>query len=148
MAQSNPPLPLAPNSSPVTYGTILHYGLKNLAVTGILIDSYRRDQSFADTQEITNQAGITVGIRMTDFRVNVSVDGRVLVDPTDGSILYEVKVGDVLEVGPTGGKDKIVINNVSYNGQAKGFHSISISGTSYAGISELAPFGVTSPAEE
>lgn len=148
MAQSNPPLPLAPNSSPVTYGTILHYGLKDLAVTGILIDSFRRDQQFADTQEVTNQAGVTVGLRMTDFRVNVSIDGRVLVDPADGSILYEVKVGDVLEVGPTGGKDKIVITSVGYNGQAKGFHSISISGTAYAGIADLAPFGVTTPATE
>lgn len=148
MPQSNPPVPLAPNTSPVTYGTILHYGLKDLAVTGILIDSFRRDQQFADTQEITNQAGVAVGVRMTDFRVNVNIDGRVLVDETDGSAFYEVKVGDVLEVGPTGGKDKIVINSVSYNGQARGFHSISLSGTAYSGISELAPYGVTTPAVE
>jgi hypothetical protein len=137
---ANPPLPLDPNESPITYGTILHFGLKDLAVTGIIIDSYKRDQQYADTQEVTNQAGVVVGVRMTDFRVNVSVDGRVIENDT-GGVDYEVKAGDILEING----DKIVINSVSYSGQAKGFHSLSISGTAYAGIAALAPKGVTTP---
>jgi hypothetical protein len=136
---ANPPTPLDPLSplSPITYGTIVHYGLEDLEVTGIIIDSYKRDQSYADTQEVQNQAGITVGIRMTDFRVNVSVDGRVI--DVSGGISYTVKVGDVLEING----DKIVLTSVSYSGAAKGFHSLSMSGTSYSGISALAPKGVT-----
>jgi hypothetical protein len=135
---ANPPTPLTPGDSPVTYGTIIHFGLKDLAVTGILIDSYKRDEQFADTQEVTNQAGVTVGVRMTDFRANVSIDGRVIDDGT-GGITYTVKVGDTLEVNG----DTIVINQVSYSGQAKGFHSLSLSGTAYSGIADLLPAGVS-----
>ena len=131
---ANPPTPLAPGDSPVTYGTIIHFGLKDLAVTGILIDSYKRDEQFADTQEVTNQAGVTVGVRMTDFRANVSIDGRVI----EGTA-YTVKVGDTLEING----DTIVINQVSYSGQAKGFHSLSLSGTAYSGIADLLPAGLT-----
>ncbi len=130
---TNPPVPLAPNAEPVTYGTILHYGLENLAVTGILIDSYRRDGSYAATDEITNQAGITVGLRMADFRANVSIDGRVLAPAT-----YTVKAGDSLSING----DTIVIQSVSYSGQARGFHSLSISGVAYSGVAGLKPFGV------
>lgn len=137
---ANPPLPLDPTASPITYGTIIHFGLPDLEVTGILIDSYKRDQQYADTQEVQNQAGITVGIRMTDFRANVSVDGRVI-ENNSGGVDYTVKVGDVLEING----DKIVINSVSYSGQAKGFHSLSISGTAYSGIAALAPKGITTP---
>lgn len=130
---TNPPVPLAPNAEPVTYGTILHYGLENLAVTGIIIDSYRRDGSYANTDEVTNQAGITVGIRMSDFRANVSIDGRVIAPST-----YTVKAGDTLSING----DTIVIQSVSYSGQAKGFHSLSISGVAYSGVAGLKPFGV------
>lgn len=131
---TNPPVPLAPNAEPVTYGTILHYGLDNLAVTGIIIDSYRRDGSYANTDEVTNQAGITVGIRMSDFRANVSIDGRVIAPST-----YTVKAGDTLGING----DTIVIQSVSYSGQAKGFHSLSISGVAYSGVAGLRPYGVT-----
>lgn len=133
---TNPPIPLAPNSAPVTYGTILHYGLENLAVTGIIIDSYRRDTQFANTDEVTNQQGVTVGIRMSDFRANVSIDGRVLVG-TSGAPSYDVKAGDALTING----DTILINSVSYSGQAKGFHSLSISGTAYSGVAGLKPYG-------
>jgi hypothetical protein len=130
---TNPPVPLAPNEEPVTYGTILHYGLENLAVTGIIIDSYRRDGSYANTDEISDQAGITVGIRMSDFRANVSIDGRVIAPST-----YTVKAGDTLSING----DTIVIQSVSYSGQAKGFHSLSVSGMAYSGVVGLKPFGV------
>jgi hypothetical protein len=135
---ANPPTPLTPNASPVTHGTIIHFGLKDLAVTGIMIDSYKRDEQFADTQEVTNQAGVVVGVRMTDFRANVSIEGRVIDDGT-GGITYTVKAGDVLEVNG----DHIVINQCSYSGQAKGFHSLSISGVAYSGIANLLPAGIS-----
>lgn len=142
---ANPPTPLDPLNpvSPVTYGTIIHYGLPDIEVTGIIIDSYKRDQQYADTQEVTNQAGVVVGVRMTDFRVNVSVDGRVI-ENASGGVDYEVKVGDQIDING----DSIVINSCSYSGAAKGFHSLSISGTAYSGVSGLLPKGITTPATQ
>lgn len=128
----NPPSPLSQTASPITYGTILQYGLGDLQVAGIIIDSYRRDGSYADTQEVTNQMGLTVGVRMQDFRANVSLDGRVLQDTP-----FTVKAGATLEVNG----DTIVITQVSYSGQARGFHSLSISGTAYEGVAGLEAYG-------
>lgn len=122
---ANPPAPLAHIASPKTYGTVLHYGLADLAVTGILIDSYRRDTQYADTQEVIDQTGKAVGVRLNDFRANVSVEGRVLQDTA-----YTVKAGDSLTING----DVIIIMSVSYSGQAKGFHTLSISGTAYEGV--------------
>ena len=76
--------------------------------------------------------------RMGDYRANVSVDGRVLQN-VSGGVDYTINVGDILEING----DKIVITNCSYSGQAKGFHSLSISGTAYSGIPTLAPKGVS-----
>ena len=132
---ANPPLPLTPSASPITYGVVVHYGLDDLAVTGIIIDSYKRDQQYADTQEVMDQTGVTVGVRMNDFRVQISVDGRVL--DVAGGVTYTVAVGDILTING----DKAVITSVSYSGQAKGFHSLSISATAYSGIAAIAPKG-------
>jgi hypothetical protein len=132
---ANPPLPLDPNGQVVTHGTIVHYGLEDLAVTGILIDSYKRDQQYADTQEVMDQTGVTVGIRMNDFRVQLGIEGRVL--DVGGAVTYTVAVGDILTING----DKSVITSVSYSGQAKGFHSLSISATAYSGIAAIAPKG-------
>lgn len=133
MPDTVPPTPASPNSAPVTFGTILHFGLPDITVTGIIVDSYKRDSQFAQTQEVTDQMGVVVGLRMADFRANVSVDGRVLV----GATMPNIKNGDQLTIN----SDKIVITGVSYNGSANGFHSFSISGTAYSGISDLAPYG-------
>ena len=132
-ATTNPPVPLVPNASPVTHGVIVHYGLDNLAVTGILIDSYKRDTQYAATEEILDQSGKVVGVRQNDFRANVSIEGRVL-DPAT----YTVRAGDTLPING----DTILIHNVSYNGAAKGFHTLSLSGTAYEGVDGIKPYGV------
>lgn len=137
MPDTVPPAPQSPNTAPVTFGTILHYGLPDLEVTGIIIDSYRRDPQFANTQEVTDQVGTVIGIRMADFRVNVSIDGRVLASNTAN--MPNIKNGDVLTIN----NDKIVIMSAGYSGSANGFHSFSISGTAYSGIAALAPAGST-----
>lgn len=135
MPDTVPPTPQTPNTAPVTFGTILHFGLPDIDVTGIIVDSYRRDAQYANTQEVTDQLGVVIGLRMSDFRANVSVDGRVLV----GASMPPIKAGDVLTINV----DKIVIQSVGYNGSANGFHSFSLSGTAYSGISALAPAGST-----
>ena len=121
----SPKAPLDQTASPITYGTILQYGLEDLEVAGILIDSYRRDGSYADTQEITDQVGLTVGVRMNDFRASVSIEGRILQDTA-----FVVKAGATLEIND----DTIIIEQCGYSGQAKGFHSLSISGKAYEGV--------------
>ena len=137
MPDTVPPAPQSPNTAPVTFGTILHFGLPNITVTGIIVDSYKRDSQFAQTQEVTDQMGVVIGLRMADFRANVSVDGRVLA--SNSANMPAIKNGDVLTINV----DKIVITSVSYNGQANGFHSFSISGTAYSGIAALAPAGAS-----
>lgn len=137
MPETVPPTPQTPTASPVTFGTILHFGLPDISVTGIIVDSYKRDGQYAQTQEVTDQMGIVIGLRMADFRAQVSVDGRVLA--SNETNMPAIKAGDVLTINV----DKIVINSVSYSGQANGFHNFSISGTAYSGISALAPAGAT-----
>jgi hypothetical protein len=132
-----PPTPITPTASPITYGTVLHFGLPDIDVTGIIVDSYKRDAQYAQTQEVTDQLGIVIGIRMADFRAQVSVDGRVLA--SNSTNMPAIKAGDILTINV----DKIVINSVSYSGQANGFHNFSISGTAYSGISDLYPAGAT-----
>ncbi len=137
MPDTVPPAPQSPNAAPVTFGTILHFGLPDIEVTGIIVDSYRRDAQFAQTQEVTDQMGTVIGLRMSDFRANVSVDGRVLASNTAN--MPDIKSGDVLTINV----DKIVITSAGYNGTANGFHTFSISGTAYSGITALAPAGST-----
>lgn len=120
----------APSTSPVTHGTILSYGLEDLTITGILIDSYKRDANFASVEEITNQEGIVEGIRMSDYRVQISVSGRIL---ATGSPTF--KVGDVLTVNG----DSAVITDIGIGGEAKGFAKYDIKATSYEGVSGLTP---------
>ncbi len=125
---ANPPLPVDPPSlnAPVTHGTILSYGLEDLpTVTGIIIDSYKRDASFANVDEITDNMGIVSGLRMSDYRISISLSGRVLAAqaPT-------VKVGDLFSTnGDTG-----VITQISMSGEAKGFAKLDISVTAYQSV--------------
>ncbi len=124
---ANPPTPVDPPdlTAPVTHGTILSYGLEDLTVTGILIDSYKRDASFANVDEIPNQMGIITGLRMSDYRVTISVSGRILAatSPT-------VKVGDLFSCNGDIGD----ITQLSLGGEAKGFAKLDISVTAYQSV--------------
>ena len=124
---ANPPLPVDPpvTNAPVTHGTILSYGLDDITVVGILIDSYKRDASFANVDEIPDQMGIVVGLRMSDYRVSIAVSGRVL-----AATAPTVKVGDLFSCnGDTG-----VITQISMSGEAKGFAKLDISVTAYQSV--------------
>ena len=136
-APVNPPTPLSQTASavtPITFGTIMHFGLNSLEgiVAGMIIDSYKRDGQYADTQEVTNSSGVVVGVRMQDFRANVSVEGRVLQDTP-----FTVKVGDTLTING----DTIVIEQCSYSGQAKGFHTLNVGGKAYESVVGLKAAG-------
>jgi hypothetical protein len=125
---ANPPTPVDPPAldAPVTHGTILSYGLEDLpTVTGIIIDSYKRDASFANVDEITNNMGIVSGLRMSDYRIAISISGRVLAvaAPT-------ISVGDLF----TANGDTGVITQISLSGEAKGFAKLDFSVTAYQGV--------------
>lgn len=128
---ANPPLPNpSPTTTPVTHGTILSYGLEDLTITGIIIDSYKRDANFASVEEITDQMGIVTGVRMSDYRVQISISGRILATGTP-----TFKVGDVLSVNG----DQGVITDIGIGGEAKGFAKYDIKATSYEGVTGLSP---------
>lgn len=127
---ANPPTPVDPPdlTAPVTHGTILSYGLEDLTVTGIIIDSYKRDASFANVDEIPNSMGIVTGLRMSDYRVTISVSGRIL-----AATAPTVKVGDLFSCnGDTG-----VITQLSLGGEAKGFAKLDISVTAYQSVTGM-----------
>ena len=64
---ANPPAPIdPPSSSVVTHGTILSYGLDDITVTGVLIDSYKRDAKFANVDEITPGRGLGLSPEMVE----------------------------------------------------------------------------------
>jgi hypothetical protein len=126
---ANPPEPVPPPATDVvTHGTILSFGLDGLSVTGILIDSYKRDAKFANMDEIQNQMGEVTGLRFSDYRVDISVSGRILTtaSPT-------VKVGSTFTVnGDTG-----VITDLGMGGEAKGFAKLDIKAVCYSKVSGL-----------
>lgn len=130
---ANPPAPTGYHASPQTYGTILSYGLEDITVTGLLLDSYKRSAKYNKVEEIEGQTGIAEGIRMSDFRAEVSVSGRVI----DGGSPFASKVGDILQING----DKILIMSLDLSASSNGFATIDISGTAFEGVTGLEPFG-------
>jgi hypothetical protein len=127
---ANPPTPTTFTPSPVTVGTILHYGLEDLTITGLLVDSYKRSAKYAKVEEIEGQTGIVEGIRMSDYRADVSVSGRVLTATAPNA-----KVGDILAING----DNILIMSIDLSASSSGFATIDMSGTSYEGVTGLDP---------
>lgn len=127
---ANPPAPTSYTASPKTYGTILHYGVEDITVTGILIDSYKRSSKYNKVDEVVGQNGITEGIRMSDYRADVSVSGRIV---ENGG--FSIKVGDILTING----DNILIMSLDLSASGTGFATYDISGTAYEGVTGLEP---------
>lgn len=139
---ANPPLlpngftATSPND-PVTYGVVISYGLNDITVTGLVLDSYKRDAKYAKVDEIVGKNGLVEGVRMSDYRIDISVSGRVVEDAggTSYTAGFTLKVGDKLVVNG----DEGVITSISLSASGTGFTSVDISATCYEGISALAP---------
>lgn len=139
---ANPPLlpngftATSPND-PVTYGVVVSYGLNDISVTGLILDSYKRDAKYAKSDEIVGKNGLVEGLRMSDYRVEISVSGRVVEDAggTGYTAGFALKVGDLLLVN----SDKGVITSISMSASGAGFTTVDISATCYEAISALAP---------
>lgn len=131
-----PDSPAATDSTPKTYGVVVHYGSDGIDVAGLIIDSYKRDAKFAKMDEITGKNGLVEGVRMSDYRVDVSVSGR-LVETGGGSYTsgFTLKVGDVLTIDG----EPSVITSISESISSSGFTTIDLSATSYEAIGEISP---------
>jgi hypothetical protein len=132
----NPPSPTSYTASPRLYGTIVSYGLEDLTVTGVLVDSYKRTAKYNKVEEIEGQTGIVEGIRMADYRAEVSVSGRIT-ENSSGATAYTVKVGDIFT---NFNGDNILIMNVDISASSNGFSTLDISGTAFEGVTGLEPF--------
>jgi len=120
------------SSVPKTFGTVLKYGLDDLAITGVLIDSYSRAVKYASMEEIVDQNGIVTGIRMSDGRAEISVSGRI-----KSSATTIVKAGATFAING----ETALITEVSMSAGSKEFVKVDIKAACYEGISAIAPSG-------
>lgn len=127
---ANPPAPTSYQASPRTYGTVLHYGLEDITIGALLIDSYKRSAKYNKVEEVVGQDGITEGIRMSDYRAEVSISGRIIETAN-----FTISVGDILDING----DKILIMSLDLSASGTGFATYDISGTAYEGVSGLEP---------
>lgn len=124
----NPPKFEGITPSVVTHGTVLKYGVDDISVVGILVDSYSRAVKYAAMDEIVGQDGKVQGIRMSDARAEISVSGRVLASAT--TIL---KAGATLSINGDVG----LITDVSLSAGSKDFVKVDIKATAYENVSGL-----------
>jgi hypothetical protein len=129
---NNPPQFDGLEPSAKTYGTVLKYGIDDLEVTGILVDSYSRAVKYANMEEIVDQDGIVSGIRMSDGRAEISVSGRVKTSAT--SI---VKAGSTLAING----ETALITEVSMSAGSKEFTKVDIKAACYEGVTGITPLG-------
>ena len=124
----NPPQFSGILPSVVTHGTILKYGVDDITIAGVLVDSYSRSVKYANTDEIIGQDGIVEGLRMSDVRVEISISGRVKASATTIA-----KVGSILSVQGDAG----VITDISLSAGSKDFVKVDIKATAYENVAGL-----------
>ena len=120
-------------TSPSKYGIVLRFGVENVTITGILVDSYSRSVKYAQKEEIVGQDGTVQGIRMNDIRVEISVSGRLKEGTFNG-----VTIGSVLSLNG----DTAVIDSVDLSAGSKDFTKVDIKATSYQNVTGLHPTGL------
>lgn len=124
----NPPKIEGISASVVTHGTILKYGVDDIQIAGVLVDSYSRSVKYAVSDEIIGQDGIVEGLRMSDARVEISISGRIKSTATGFT-----KVGSILSVNGDAG----VITDISLSAGSKDFVKVDIKATAYENVSGL-----------
>lgn len=107
-------------------GTAHIFGI-NGSVTGLTVQSYSVGKSFANADEVTNAQGVVIGVRYSDERTTLSVEGLV---PSS----YTASVGDNLTFTGNGISFSGHITQIEERGEAKGYMRISITGIDYEGI--------------
>lgn len=107
-------------------GTAHIYGI-NGTITGLTIQSYSVGKSFANADEVTNSAGVVIGVRYSDERTTLSAEGLV---PSS----YTANIGDNLTFTGNGIAFSGHIQSIEERGEAKGYMRISITAIDYEGI--------------
>jgi hypothetical protein len=107
----------------VTKGTAFLYGISG-SVTSLTVQSYTVSTSFAKTDEAMDANGQVVGVRMSDKRQNLSIEGLV---PS----AYSGAIGDNLSF--TGNTIAFAghITNIEERGTNNGFMRVSITAIDY-----------------
>ena len=113
---------------PITHGTILKYGIEDITIAGLLVDSYSRNVKYASVDEIVGQDGVVQGIRMADARAEISVSGRVKTTATTIA-----KVGATLSINGDIG----VITDISLSAGSKDFVKVDLKAVAYEGVTGL-----------
>jgi len=110
-------------STVVTKGTAFIYGVAG-TVTSLTVQSYTVSTSFAKTDEAMDSNGQVVGVRMSDKRQNLSIEGLV---PS----AYSGAIGDNLSF--TGNTIAFAghITNIEERGTNNGFMRVSITAIDY-----------------
>ena len=110
-------------STVVTKGTAFIYGVAG-TVTSLTVQSYTVSTSFAKTDEAMDANGQVVGVRMSDRRQNLSIEGLV---PS----AYSGVIGDNLSY--TGNTIVFAghITNIEERGTITGFMRVSITAIDY-----------------
>ena len=109
-----------------TKGTAHIYGI-NGTVTGLTVQSYTVGKSWANADEVTNSQGVVIGVRYSDERTSLTVEGLV---PTS----YSGTIGSDLTFTGNGIAFSGHITAIEERGEAKGFMRISITAVDYEGI--------------
>jgi len=109
-----------------TKGTAHIYGI-NGTVTGLTVQSYTVGKSWANADEVTNSAGVVIGVRYSDERTSLSVEGLV---PTT----YSGTIGSDLSFTGNGIAFTGHITAIEERGEAKGFMRVSITAVDFEGI--------------
>ena len=107
-------------------GTAHIFGINGL-VTGLTVQSYSVGKSFANADEVTNASGVVIGVRYSDERTTLSIEGLV---PST----YTANIGDNLTFTGNGIAFSGHIQSLEERGEAKGYMRISITGIDYEGI--------------
>lgn len=111
-----------------TQGTAFIHGVDG-TVSGITVQSYTISTSHANADEVVNSQGIVVGVRYSDVRHNLSVEGLVATG-------YSGTIGNALTFSGMAGLDfDGHILTIEERGEAKGYVRISLTAIQYEGIS-------------
>ena len=110
----------------VQKGTAHIHGISG-SITGLTVQSYTVGKSFANADEVRNAVGVVIGVRYSDERTSLSVEGLV---PT----AYSASVGDGLSFTGNGIAFSGHITQIEERGEANGYMRVSITGIDYEGI--------------
>lgn len=107
-------------------GTAHIFGIDG-SVSGLTVQSYSTGKSFANADEVTDSQGIVIGVRYSDERVSLSVEGLV---PSS----YSFTIGDSLSFTGNNMAFSGHITQLEERGEAKGYMRVSITAIQYEGL--------------